>query len=319
MTERADQRARRVLSKPPITPDDPSRFSSDSDTCGPGLYPQGPPMVPASGPDPDVATLATVLNAYAGALGAPDAARRFDDPALIELAPDAPIRVGLCLLLGTVAAPVVDAVLASPDITSIRYGQPVGAGRIAGPSGVAGERAVNVRYHHEHPALLAGALAHEILHTDPPRSDPEETWLHAVLAFIHVQLLAAVPSLAELRTELGRRMASFAISLVCSRSPGDPTFRLVAPDGRGTIPGGAPGMQTPDFWSIPFLPDRPGPAPMPDPMLAILSALTDGLEPPGDAAYDEATARWLDDHLGDRWLRWSCRLTAARALGVAPG
>jgi hypothetical protein len=78
-------------------------------------------------------------------------------------------------------------------------------------------------------------------------------------------------------------------------------------------------MQTPDFWSIPFLPDRPGPAPMPDPMLAILSALTDGLEPPGDAAYDEATARWLDDHLGDRWLRWSCRLTAARALGVAPG
>src|SRR6185369_17636224 len=85
----------------------------------------------------------------------------------------------------------------------------------------------------------------------------EEVVLHALVALVHLQLLARTPALAHTGTELARRQNSLAITLLNSRHPGAAEISVRAPDGPGTIPGGAPSMQTPDFWSIPFVGDGP--------------------------------------------------------------
>ncbi len=52
-----------VLAAPPRPPDDPNLFSSNPLFGEPGIYPQGTPMEPASGP-------ATTVDAAVAALGA---------------------------------------------------------------------------------------------------------------------------------------------------------------------------------------------------------------------------------------------------------
>ena len=192
----------------------------------------------------------------------------FDGPTLHRLAPAPLPRAALVLLCGTVAAPALDAVAggrAGVPFASVTVSAMPDSGRVVGPlpDGPDGARAVNDRYAAEHPAVLAPSLAHDLLWSGDGHDQYEEATLHAVLAMVHLQVIAASPWIAHLGTELTRRQNSLAVTLANSRHPGSAAMTVRADDGPGTIPGGDPSMQTPDFWSIPFaggpVTDRPAP------------------------------------------------------------
>ena len=138
--------------------------------------------------------------------------------------------------------------------------------------------------------LLLPSIVHDLLWSGPGAGHAEETVLHALGAYVHAQLLARDRSLAALGTELARRENSITITLLNSRQPGSATVTLVAPDGPGTIPGGAPNMQTPDFWSVPFASRDADGASIPPLVLDVLTAI---------AAVDITDVpSTYDDHLG---------------------
>lgn len=307
-----------LLARPPAPPRDPGLFSADSE-AGPGVYPQGPPMRPASGPAWDAARARAAL---AAVLPDPDERARglaaFDDPGLARRLPDPGVRAGLAALTGTAGEPLVGEA-AEGRTPAVRYGVIEEPSRVVGPDpgGDPGLRIVNARYRAEHPALLAGSLVHALLAGEPPRGHAQEALLHGLLAAVHLQLLARAPRLAGLGTELSRRQNALALSLLNSRPARSPRIRLIAPDGPGTIPGGAPGMQTPDFWSIPFAPAEPRSAPAPEALRAVLRRLlgaTARLD--GPLAYDDGLARLVDESLGSAWLSPMDIVRAGRALGA---
>jgi hypothetical protein len=302
-------RADRVLARPPRPPSEPGRFSSDSDV-GPGIYPDGPPMVPASRPDWTDRSARQALEP----LGRAEALAWYDRTDVGRALPDPGVRAAVAALHGTVAEPAVEAVLALPQ--GLTMGTPERSGRIAGLD-ERGRHVLNRRYRHEHPALLSGAVAHEVLAAQPAINNAEEVLLHGVVAMVHLQLVAAWPPLADLGTELARRVSSLAVTLFNSRPPGSARFRLRAPDGPGTIPGGAASMQSPDFWSLPFT-SADGAGVAPAPVRAVLAAIVD--EPlPDPFGYDQASIDWLDDHLTTDWLDPLARVRVGVALGLLDG
>lgn len=321
-----EARARRLLAEPPRPPIDVSRFTSNALFGQPGIYPDGPPMAPADGDpwddDRTRAELTRLRGARAAGGGEIGVAVELDDPALVARVPEMPVRAALVLLGTTVAAPALRGFLDRESSTdTIAFGAPSSPGRIIGtPNGApedSSARVVNERYRAEHFALVAPSLAHDLLHHAVGAGQYEEAFLHALLAMVHLQLLASAPDLADLRTELARRQHSLAITLVNSRQPGDDRIRLVAPDGPGTIPGGDPRLQSCDFWSIPFVGGPPQAGPAPAALGAVLVALAEP-EPVDDppTRFDDALARWFDEHHGRTWLSARDQLRAAAALGL---
>jgi hypothetical protein len=302
-----------LVAAPPAPPRDPGLFTPD-------LYPGGPPLVPAAAPALSAAQLRARLEQ-----AVVPAADRLDDPVLRERAPDAAVRVALVSLSATIAAPLLGAFLAGAlPVTRVVLGPPAGPGRIVGPpaDGAPATRVVNARYRHELPFLFAPSLAHDLLWSGPGAGDTEETTLHAVAAMVHVQLLARLRlDRADLGTELARRQSSLAITLLNSRRPGSADITLVAPDGPGTIPGGAPAMQTPDFWSVPFGPaTSASPAEAPPLLTTVLAAvLADGVTLPAPVRYDDKSLEAVFAHpLGRPWFSLDDQYHVASTLGLVP-
>ena len=316
----ADARAR--LAAPPRAPSDPDLFASNELFGEPGIYPQGSPMVPAAGDAPDARAARDAL----ARVGLDAAAALVDDPALVARAPDAGPRAGLAALTGTIAAPLLDAFAAGRTaVRQLRLGTTASRGRVVGPpargagDGAANpaDRVVNDRYRAEHPALLALSFTHDLLWHADGAGQYEECVLHALGAMVHVQLLARAPALARTGTELARRQNSLAITLLNSRHPRSADLALVAPDGEGTIPGGAPAMQTPDFWSIPFVGGPPVAGDAPALLAPVLEAVLEpGVALPRPLRYDDALGVLLTRHLGRGWLPLDAQLAAAEALGM---
>ena len=166
------------LSAPPRPPRDQDLFSSNVLFGEPGIYPQGTPMIPASGDAPDEAGATAALVA----VDIPDAGVRMADPRLRERAPDPGPRGGLVAPV-TVGEPVLDAFLGgATPVRTVTFGAPASPGRIVGPtaSGDASGRVVNERYRAEHPALFAGSLVHDLLWSGPGAGQYEEVTLHAL-------------------------------------------------------------------------------------------------------------------------------------------
>jgi hypothetical protein len=319
MAPTATDDARARLAAPPAVPVDIDRFTSHELFGEPGIYPHGSPMAPAGGPAPDAARARGALVA-AGLL---DAAVAFDDPQLAARAPEPGPRAGLAALTGTLAATLLTWLVAGRlAVTAVGLGDPQSPGRVVGPPAAEhdpGRRVVNDRYRAEHPALLAASLTHDLLWSGEAAGQYEECILHALGAMVHVQLLARAPSLASLGTELARRQNSLAITLLNSRHPGRADISLIAADGAGTIPGGAPTMQTPDFWSIPFVPGAPAVTDAPDALAPVLqSLLAPGTPLPEPLRWAPELGELLSDHLGRAWLPLTDQLVAARALGLLP-
>jgi hypothetical protein len=315
--------ARRILAAPPRPPTDIARFSSNTLFGEPGLYPEGPPMVPAAGPP---VTAAGARSALADLGLDPVVLGRLDAPGLVERVPDAGVRAGLLALTGTVAEPLLEAFVAgAAAVDRLEYGPTAAPGRVVGPPSDIGDpaarvvkdRVVNRRYRAEHPALLVLSLTHDLLWRGAGASQCEEATLHALGAMAHVQLLARCPALASSGTELARRQNSLAITLLNSRRPGSADLSLIAPDGPGTIPGGAPSMQTPDFWSIPFVGDGPHDGDAPPLLAPVLREVLDaGAAVPDPLRYDDALGALLSAHLGRGWLPLDAQWRAAAALGL---
>lgn len=308
------------LAEPPAPPVDPARFSSNTLFGEPGIYPDGPHMIPAFGDDPDEST-ARALVAELGAV----ALARYDDATLRDRVPAPLPRAGLAALVGTVGEPLLDAFLEwETVVTALRVGAPASPGRVVGPAahGDLSVRLVNARYRAEHPVLLAPSLTHDLLWSGPGAGQYEEVVLHALCALVHVQLLARHPFVGDLRTELARRQHSLAITLLNSRHPGSPDVSLVAADGPGTIPGGAASMQTPDFWSIPFVNGEPVASDAPTLLDAVLTRVavageaTGASAPPRPPRYDEELGGWLSATALRGALSPRDQFRAAVALGL---
>jgi hypothetical protein len=301
-----DDLADRVLVLDATKPREPALFSSDSDV-GPGIYSGTPPMVPAHGPSPDESMARLLLEQ---SLGAGHAALERYDGDLGEHFGTPLARAAVASLVGT---PAESAIRIALQTEAIEIGTPDVATRIVGLSS-GGRHVINERYCAEHPLLLSGALVHELLASQPASSNSEEVLLHGVLAMIHLVQVDRNPSLAHLGTELSRRANSLAVSLINSRNLGSPRFRLRAPSGGGTIPGGVPGMQTPDFWSIPFTRSDSS-EPVPENARNVLehfvrASFAQGLE------YNQAGVDWFDDHRSTSWLPPTRLLRVVTTLGL---
>jgi hypothetical protein len=222
------------------------------------------------------------------------------------------VRAAVAALTGTVAEPLVDDAV---ELTGgrLRLGAPISATRIAGLD-ASGTHVVNQRYAAEHPGLLAGAIAHELLVAGPAANNVEEVLGHGVLAMVQMQLVARAPRIAHTGTELARRQSSFVITLFNSRPLGSPFLRFRCPDGFGTIPGGAPALQSPDFASIPFT-SAADPAEAEPAVRAVLEGLVDG-DLPDPLALDDGALDWIDEHLGTAWLPMVARVRVGVALGL---
>jgi hypothetical protein len=278
-----DDAARQLLAQPPRIPSDVARFTSNVLFGEPGLYPDGPAMVPAAG----------------------------------HRHSDASIEEAMLHLVGTAAEALFEAWCAGrTPVTRLTYGHPVAPGRVVGPS-AAGARVVNDRYRAEDARLLLPSIVHDLLWSGPGAGHAEETILHGLGAYVHAQLLARDHTLADLRTELARRQNSLTITLLNSRRPGRFTITLVAPDGPGTIPGGAPSMQTPDFWSVPFAARTDDGAPIPDLTRAVLAATTGVVVDDVPTHYTDELGTWCTTRLATL-LTVDEQLAANRALGLLP-
>ena len=306
-----------ALAAPPRPPNDPNLFSSNTLFGESGIYPQGTPMEPATGPPVTVDAAVAALDA----LGIERAADRLADEELVARAPEPGPRAGLIALSVTVAAPVLDAfVVGGTPVRHLGIGPTASPGRIVGPpsddaDATTPTRVVNERYRAEVPTLLAGSLAHDLLWSGPGAGQYEEVVLHALVALVHLQLIARTPALARTGTELARRQNSLAVTLLNSRHPGRADISVRAPDGPGTIPGGAPAMQTPDFWSIPFVRGTPLTAEAPPLLGAVLERIT-GAVPPGPLRYDDALGVWWSAHGTGGALDRDAQWRAAVALGL---
>lgn len=314
----------RVLAEPPRPPVDPARFSAGVLFGQPGIYPQGPPMVPAAGAtlgeSAARARLAADLPALVG-VGAPtaDGVAAFADPALAVRAPDPVLRAALVFLGVTIAAPVVAAFVAGElPVGALTIAEMPESGRVIGETGDPSVRALNSRYAAEHPAVIAPSLAHDLLWSGGS-DHHEEATLHAVLAMVHLQVVARLPYVAGLGTELTRRQNSLALTLLNSRHPGSDALAVRADDGPGTIPGGDPRLDGPDFWSIPFAPRADAP-PEPSSLLtAVLAAVVaDPDAVPRALSYDDRLADLLHRELGRDWLPPVDHARAAVVLGAVP-
>ena len=283
------ERTRTVLRAPPRPPADIARFSSHVLFGQPGIYPAGPPMVPAGG----------------------------------HRHSDASIELAMPELVGTLGEAVLDQWNAGRTAVSrFTYGVPESPGRIVGPPATKGEpqtpaRVVNERYRSEDARLLLPSIVHDLLWSGPGAGHAEETLLHALGAYVHAQLLARDPALAVTGTELARRQNSITITLLNSRRPGSPVVTLVAPDGPGTIPGGDPNMQSVDFWSVPFASRSADGAPISSVVREVLAAVAHVDPGAVPAIYDDTLGVWCSLHLVEAFAPPE-QLAANRALGLLP-
>ncbi len=219
----------------------------------------------------------------------------------------------------TVAAPVLDAFVAgATPVETVGLGATSSPGRIVGPAtddGATATRVVNERYRAEVPTLLAGSLAHDLLWSGPGAGQYEEVVLHALVALVHLQVLARTP-VARAHGYRARPASELACDHVAQFAPpGSADIAVRAPDGPGTIPGGAPGMQTPDFWSIPFVGGPRTTSDAPELLGVVLHRVTD-VTPPSPLRYDDDLGAWWSEHgvrgALDRVAQWR----AAVALGL---
>ena len=283
----------------------------------PDLYPAGPPLEPAAAPGPTGPELLGDLAAISGEHRADGPMHWHVDDRLMAKVPDVPVRAGVAALAATIGEPLLEWLVADDcPIESIGWGDP-GGDRIAGiaqPADRPTHRVLNQRYRYEHPFLATGSLLHQLCWNPDADNHPQEVLLHALLAVAHAQLIELLPSLVG-STELARRQQSLVLSLLCSRSAGRDGVRIIAPNGEGTIPGGAPAMQTPDLWSIPFATGEDPVAAPPQLDLVLGPWLSPGSLPLA-STFDRRLVAAVDAEALDGWLTPGLARGTLAALSV---
>jgi hypothetical protein len=180
---------------------------------------------------------------------------------------------------------------------------------------------LNVRFQGDHFALLSAVFAHEILHHDTAANNAEEVLLNAVTATVHTQLLSRHPELAALDTELSRNMNDYVLEFANSRTPGSPRSAIIAPGGKGVVPGSA--KDAADFWAViskQYVGQIRGGTPETLPAPPVFATVLRALLAPGATiakapVYSRATVQ-LFSRLNDTWLSPVDRLRVSVLLGL---
>jgi hypothetical protein len=271
----------------------------DEDVVGPPYYPDAQAFPPAAEPRVTKNELLREAEALVAARDpslADTAARRFEDPALVERIPDPGLRAALVSLLGTVASPAVDWLASGPRFTRVEFG-PVGDGAIArSVAETGGQRiVVDSRFRNERPALLSIVLAHEAFHSDGRASDLEELVAVAVQALVHMQQLLADPAIADERTELAQSTNAWVVIRLNTHRTGSSDLRLVLPDDAPSVlPGG---LERPHFAA--FFDPLADPTPGNRYLQAVAAAVADtGSDPPAALDFDIRAIAFLDTNPG---------------------
>ena len=313
---RRDDLARALLARPPRPLRDPGRVLPSSGMAR---------LVPARGPAPSDEVVVAGLERFLEVHLAGNRARidqtlaRYRAPEAVGRVPDPAVRAGLLALTGTLGDLLVEAFLSGVlGVTSLGFGVPADPRRVVGPpvGGPTGHHVVNERYRAEPFALFAPSLVHDLLHHEPAAADPDETLAFGLAAAVHLQLLSRSPELAG-PTELARRQSSLALALLESRAPGSASVALVLPESpaRWSAPGDA--GRTRGFWSIPFLPERPQPAPATRALARLLDDLwCGGADAAPGGLVDEHLAEAIDRRVLARELRPAELVEAGVALTV---
>jgi hypothetical protein len=323
----ATQLANFLLALPQRKPCDVNLFTSMFDartSLVPGFYPEGKAMKPAAGPVATEAGVRLQLSEHFGgsALKA-SALALFDRPDLKAKLPDPTLRAALVSLRGTIAAPVIGNFLSRTYSVSPRFCTCLpNAMAIAAATDSGRVIFFNARYQYEHFGLFSGVVAHEILHQFPTSATPaEEVLLNTLTALVAMQVLNRQPKLATLGTELSRTMNGGRLMLINSRAPGSSRSAVVAPNGKGTVPGSA--MSRSDLWQHaayfhalgrPADPADTRPAP---PVLAIVfrKVLASGAGLPSPLTFGLKTSQALSP-MNDTWMTPVDRLRVSVLLGL---
>jgi hypothetical protein len=219
------------LDQCPCAPTDTSLFSTF-------VYP-GPPARPATDPQLSPAGLEERVTDELEALLArrdPAVAQRalalFGDPAAAAKAPDVRLRAALALLVGTKGEPAAEEIVRGESVSGVMFfdlpllefgGTSVPVVAAAVTEWPSGRHLILVaeQLRHEHFALFAPLLVHEVLHADPLDARPEEV-VNAVLGntLVTAELLKYYPEVARGRTELSRWQLTFVLGILFnSRTP----------------------------------------------------------------------------------------------------
>ena len=318
----ATQLANFLLALPQRKPCDVNLFTSTFANGTAGFYPQGTPMQPVAGSPSMDAQVRAELVAFMEGSDAKTAALALYDRADVRTKVPLPtLRAALASLHGSVAEPVIAYFLSRPYV--VRFGSLPGSFALAAITGQDPQvMTFNRRYEGEHFALWSGVFAHEVLHHDRgPASATEEVILNTLNNVVHMTVLARRPKLATSGTELSRQTNSWAVVLVNSRVPGSAKSAIIAPKGKGTLPGSA--MSQPDLWShgkdfhalgYPAKASDSSPAP---PVFAALlrRILAPGVALPKPLTYSKKTAE-LFSKMNDTWLSPVDRLRVSVLLGL---
>jgi hypothetical protein len=213
-----------ILLARPLAPTDRGVFSTY-------VYPDGPPMAPASGGEPSSARVSQMLSGYLKAEFPGDSASQSAAKAIFNSStakakiPSASLRAALAALKGTFAEPGIGYILHAqtpaghPKITTVKWVPPdqtpdptrAVAGVYPAATGDFDQREIrfNNRYQSENPFLFTAWMAHEPLHEDLSVANYEEAVNTSLNDLILIHQLAFHPGLAALGTELARRNSGF--------------------------------------------------------------------------------------------------------------
>lgn len=198
--------AQDTLKQPPFPPTDVSLFD-------PGVYPDGPALVPAGPTANDEATLRGQLRSLlvkrfgSGSTQVSQGLAKFDAASTKAIVPHPRLRAALVALKGTVGDAAINGTL-NGTYGSVSFGLlPEGIGGQVQPPPPGSTKAViviNEKYRCENIRLLAPVLAHEALHREPAVTNKEELIAASIQALIYGQFVLETPSIATSGTKLAR-------------------------------------------------------------------------------------------------------------------
>ena len=262
--------AERVLRLVPTRPTNINLFTSTylGQPVYPQAYPDGAPMVPATGTERSAATMRNDLSEFLTAALGPDAPEvaatltLYDDESVIERVPDPTLRAAFVLLNVTVARPLIDSFLTSGIYTDtldwIETGLAFTESSEPGPEGKQ-RVGMSDRYRYEHFAAITPNIVHAMLHHDGTFSYPEDVTILAISTITYLQLVEWHPEIAYTGTELSRFNNTFALALLNSHRAGSPEIELIVPGGASVLPGSP--EDAADFWTVLVENDSPSIAP----------------------------------------------------------
>lgn len=184
---------------------------------------------PVTDADRDPAAMREALSAHLASRGsseeAASAALKAYDDMSADLVPSPKLRAALAALTGTFAQDAVASFLTTDNCTQravrrIAFEPPPGDENLVArvTFGRDGSRVVSINPYAEGERIehLMPILAHEAVHCDRDDGIIEEVAATAFDGFLYLQLVAAFPELAEVRTRVGRELNIDAVALINS-------------------------------------------------------------------------------------------------------